>query len=218
MTLVWRYPLYLIPLEGGYVSVLDQQAGAPGPQHLAVFTEAKLVESFMQYCQIPGDPRQLGNAREFGWLLQSLRHPVTHVAFDPQPDARSLVSRWNVPVAELLAHHLVPDNSPWNYPVFVLCREHGYASIEGRSPDGSTWTAINVFSSRDKAETYSRAEGIDDTIREITDMAQARELLQSMGDRTTAVAFDPTIEDGRHAAAHCFAIKTVLDKYLVRRK
>jgi hypothetical protein len=214
MTITWQYPLYLIPLDGGYVSVVGMPADQAAAHHLAVFTTVGLAEAFMQRCQIPGTPRALRNAREFGWLLQSLRHPVTRVAFDPQPDTTTVCSRWNVAVEELLACHLVPDHSPWNYPVFVVCRQQGYASIEGLSPDGSRWTAIGLFTAREKAEAYLQASLLAGTIRELNDVRQARALLREIADSATAVALDPTINAGRHAATHCFSLRTVLEKYL----
>ena len=214
MTFAWHYPLYLIPLEGGYVSVVDAQAEEPKAHHLAVFTDDELAASFMHHCQILGTPRQLLNAREFGWLLHSLRQPVTRVAFDPQPNSITVRSRWNVAVEDLLTRHLVPDNSPWNYPVFVIRQQPGCASIEGQSSDGSQWTAIGLFTSREKAEAYLQALVAVGTICELVDVTQARALLSEMAGSATAVALDPTINDGRHSATHCFSIQTILQKYL----
>jgi hypothetical protein len=214
MTFTWQYPLYLIPLDGGYVSVVGAPTDPCTAHQLAVFTSDELAAAFMRHHQIPGTPRPLRNAREFGWLLQSLRHPVTRVAFDPQPDSTTVSSRWNVAVEELLARHLVPDNSPWNYPVFVVCRQQGYASIEGLSPDGSRWTAIGFFTGREKAEAYLQASSLVGTIRELSDVHQARALLSEIAGSATAVALDPTISEGRHSATHCFSIQTVLEKYV----
>jgi hypothetical protein len=215
MTFVWRYPLFLIPLEGGYVSVVEGPPDESATHLLAVFTTSTLAESFMNHCQIPGVPKPLLNAREFGWLLQSLRHPVTRVAFDPQPASLTVQSRWDVSVEELLTRHLVPDNSPWNYPVFVLQEPAGYASIEGQSADGSRWTAIAIFSSREKAEAYRQVAASAGTVCEIANMAEARTLLGTVTGSVSAVALDPTVCDGRYAAPHCFSLRTILDKYLV---
>lgn len=217
MTFTWRYPLYLIPLDGGYVSVVDAQADESAAHHLAVFTSDALAASFMRHCQILGSPRPLRNAHEFGWLLQSLRHPVTRVAFDPQPDSTTVCSRWSVTVENLLTRYLVPDNSPWNYPMFVVCQQQGYASIEGQSPDGSQWTAIGFFTGREKAEAYLQASPAVGTIRALSDVNEARALLAEMAGAATAVALDPTIHEGSHSATHCLSIQTVLQKYLVER-
>ena len=111
----------------------------------------------------------------------------------------------------------MPDNSPWNYPVFVVGQQHGYASIAGQSPDGSQWTAVGLFTSRERAEAYQQISSAAGTIREVADVAAARALLRELAGSATAVALDPTIDDGRHCATHCFSIETVLQKYLADR-
>jgi hypothetical protein len=168
----------------------------------------------MYHCQILGSPRSLKNAREFGWLLQSLQPPVTRVAFDPQPDSPTVESRWIVDVQELLARHLVVDYSPWNYPVFVIRQESGYASIEGQTSQGSHGAAIGIFTSREKAVAYLRASGTSGTLRELSDAIQTRTFLDEMAGVADAMALDPTVDGDTHAAQHCFSIATVLQKYL----
>jgi hypothetical protein len=215
MTFAWKYPVYLIPLDGGYVSVVEPQATEPRPHHLAVFTSEEVAAAFMHHCQIPGSARPLNNSREFGWLLQSLQQPVTRVAFDPQPDSLTVECRWDVAVQELLKRHLVADYSPWNYPVFVIRQEHGYASIEGQTSQGSHWTAIAFFTSREKSDAYVQASGTSGTLRELSDASQARTFLQEMAGVADAVALDPKVAGETHAAKHCFSIPTILQKYLV---
>ncbi|MHB0960683.1 MAG: hypothetical protein ACYC0X_31885 [Pirellulaceae bacterium] len=214
MKFTWEYPIYLIPLDGGYVSVVEPQAPEPRAHHLAVFTDQQRAGAFMDHCQILGAPRALHNAREFGWLLQSLRHPVTRVAFDPQADSLTIECRWDVDVQELLERHLVPDYSPWNYPVFVIRQDHGYASIEGKTSQGSHWTAIAVFTSGTKAEAYLQFSGTSGTLQQLSDASQARSFLEEMAGGASAVALNPTVEGDTHAARHCFSIPTVLQKYL----
>lgn len=217
MPCAWNYPVYLIPLEGGYVSVVNAQEAEPRPHHLAVFTSAESAGEFMQHCQIWAEPRALRNAREFSWLLQSLRQPVTRVAFDPRADTPAVQCRWNVTVAELLHEHLKPDNSPWNYPVYVVRQAAGYASIEGQTPEGRRWTAVGLFSSREKAADYVSASGVPGTTHELADMRRTRAFFQSLSASVTAVALDPVIDQGRHTAAHCFSLATLLNKYLTSR-
>jgi hypothetical protein len=217
MPFAWNYPVYLIPLEGGYVSVVDAEQAEPRPHHLAVFTTAETAGSFMQHCQIWAEPRALRNAREFSWLLQSLRQPVTRVAFDPRADTPSVQCRWNVGVTELLQDHLQPDSSPWNYPVYVVRQPEGYASIEGRTPQGDRWTAVGLFSSRDKAAAYVSSSGIPGTTQELVDVRRTRGFLQSLSAAVNAVALDPVIDQGTHSAAHCFSLATLLNKYLTPR-
>lgn len=216
MAFTWRYPIYLIPLEGGYVSVLNIDESEPRPQHLAVFTTSEAARDFMHHCEILAEPRALRNAREFSWLLQSLRHPVSRVSFDPRGDQQPLTCRWDVPVTELLERYLKPDNSPWNYPVFVVRQADGFASIDGRTPQGNQWTAVGLFSSRQKAAEYVASSGIPGTTVDLADLRRTREFLQSLSGAVNAVALDPVIDDGTHSASHCFPLTTLLDKYLTQ--
>jgi hypothetical protein len=216
VSISWKYPIYLIPLEGGYLSVVDTELPEPHPHHLAVFTAEDRAEEFSSQCHIMAQPRALRNTREFGWLLQSLREPVTRVAFDPRADSPSLACRWNVGVDELLRDHLRPDNSPWNYPIFVISQEQGIASIDGQTPTGQSWRALGVFTSRERAEAYIEACKTPGTVLELPDLAQTRERFISLSAEANAVAIDPIIDQGRHTAAHCFTLQTLLEKYLTR--
>ena len=65
-----EYPLFLVPLEAGYVSVVEPGSDDSQTYYLAVFTEEQRAEEFMQTCGIDGEPRPLHNAREFAWLVQ----------------------------------------------------------------------------------------------------------------------------------------------------
>ncbi len=214
MSCAWHYPIYLIPLAGGYVSVVDGEPAEPPPHHLAVFTSLEAAQAFQHHCQILGEPRALRNAREFGWLLQSLRQPVTRVAFDPRADVQPLACRWNVGVAQLLQDHLRPDNSPWNYPIYAVRQKGGLASIEGQTPQGSHWTAVGLFSSRDKAADYVTSSGVPGTLLDLADLQHTREFLRALPATVDAVALDPVIDQGVHSAAHCFSLATLLGKYL----
>jgi hypothetical protein len=158
----------------------------------------------------------LNNDREFAWLLQGLRDPVTHVAFDPVIDEGAVETRWSVPVRELVDDHLRGDFSPWNYPSFVVARPRGFASIEGQIGDGQSQKAVAVFTSREKAESYLKDTAEDGTVCELVNMEEARHFLERLEVQVAAVAIDPTVEDNRLAAKYCFRIATLLDKYLVR--
>ena len=218
MAIDWQYPIYLIPLGGGYASVCDPDAGDETPHYLAVFTAESLAVAFMVQCEILTRPRALNNAREFSWLLQSLRHPVTQVAFDPSPQGRQVDARWMVSVEDLIQRYLRVDFSPWNYPLFVIAQEDGYASIEGRSDEGQQWRAVCLFTEFQKAEDYLRLAGESGEISQLDDWQQARDLLGSLAMDSAAVALDPVADGAQRKAKYCFAIETVLTKYLVREK
>ena len=138
MSRYWEYPLYLIPHGGGYASMVDPSAEADDEptQMLVVYTESDIAVQFMSEFGMPDTPRMLFNDREFGWLLESLREPVREVAFDPSPLGDKIGARWQVAVRELLDDHLTADYSPWNYPVYAVAQETGFASIDGAGSEG----------------------------------------------------------------------------------
>ena len=93
-----EYPLYLVPLEAGYVSVVEPAPDNAQNYYLAVFTSQALAESFMEACGIEGEPRALNNGREFAWLVQSLRAPISNLAFDPEAESLQGAARWKVSI------------------------------------------------------------------------------------------------------------------------
>ncbi len=214
MTITVQYPIYLITVTGGYASVVDTDPGDQPVHLLAVFLEEEAAASFMATCNLLGTPRELGNAREFRWLLQSLRHPVTQVAFDPSPDGKEVSAKWRVAVDELLAQ-LIADRSPWNYPVFVIAQNEGFVSIDGSSSDDQPIKAVGLFTTSGKADTYLQATEESGTVLKLADMEQARSFLAALKDSTPAVALDPVVDNGQHIAKICFRIEMLLDKYLV---
>ena len=218
MSLALNYPLYLIALDGGYVSVVDADGAEPRPHYLAVFTTEEAAETFTQRCELLGAIKELRNARDFAWLLQSVRPPVTRVAFDPEPLSLTVQGRWLVDIQEMLNEHLLIDYSPWNYPAYVIRQPNGYASIHGQTSHGSQWTAVSIFTAREKADAFLTASGGPGEVEEVTSLAAARSLLESLTEVAQAVAIDPTIEEDRHNAQHCLGLQNVLDKYLVQSK
>jgi hypothetical protein len=218
MSFPLNYPLSLIALDGGYVSVVDADEADPRPHYLAVFTSEDVAETFMQRCGVLGAIKEIHSARDFAWLLQSVRPPVTRVAFDPEPLSLTVQGRWLVEIQEMLNEHLLIDYSPWNYPAYVIRQPSGYASIHGETSHGSQWMAVSVFTSREKAVAFLTASGGAGEVEEVANLAAARKLLESLKDVVQAVAIDPTIEDDRHNAQHCLGLQNVLDKYLVQTK
>ena len=218
MSIPLSYPLYLIALDGGYVSVVDAEGEEPRPQFLAVFTSEEAVQAFMQRCEILGATKELRNARDFAWLLQSVRAPVTRVSFDPEPNSTTVQGRWQVDIHEMLTEHLLIDYSPWNYPAYVIRQPIGYASIQGETSHGSQWTAVCIFTLREKADEFLTASGGQGSIEVLADLSAARSFLEGLQDGVQAVAIDPTIEGDRHNAKHCLSLPKVLDKYLVLMK
>ncbi|MDP7015399.1 MAG: hypothetical protein QGG36_06350 [Pirellulaceae bacterium] len=214
MSLTWNYPIYLLPHQGGYASIVDPDGGADPDYHLVVYTDEEIAESQMAAFGLLGDPRPLHNDREFGWLLQSLQGPVRKVSFDPKPIEQNVNARWTVEVAALLADHLHPDNSPWNYPIFAIAEGAGFASIAGPAANGGVM-ALALFTTEERVHSYMKSSSEEGTICRLENLQEAVRFLRGLRDYVEAVALDPTVEDGRHAAQYCFTIDTLLEKYLV---
>ena len=214
MAFSWGYPLFLIPHGAGFASIVD--AESESAQRLVVYTRRAAAVAFMEEHALPGTPRALHNAREFRWMLEALRDPVCEVAFDPRLEDQQTLPRWSVGVRTLLDEHLHADLSPWNYPIWVVAQESGFACIHGHSSDGRPLTAITVFTDATKAEAYLGAAGESGTLCELADLEQTRHFLNSLELRVFAVAVDPVADRQKRTARYCFDIATLLEKYLVQ--
>jgi len=183
--------------------------------HLAVFTRYDLAKAFAEHVGIEADPRPLCNAREFAWMAQSLRSPVDSLAFDPVPESKKVDARWKVSVRELIDNHLVIEYSPWNYPVFVIEQEGGFASVEGSTSRGENRRAVGVFTTTDTAQKFLEDAEETGTVQALDDVSQTRRFLESVSAEASAVALDLTVSHGQRSAKYCFSVQTLLDKYLV---
>jgi hypothetical protein len=211
--ITWNYPVYLIPHLAGFVSIAANDGS--DEQMLVVYTCEPSASEFMDDHGLPGSPRPLQNAREFGWLLDALRAPVTRVAFDPRVVDRQAHVRWEIPVKTLRDEHLAADLSPWNYPVYVVAQDTGFVCIHGQASDGRPLTAIAVFTSSERADRYLQAAGETGHLCELADMQRTRRFLDSLALEVFAVAVDPVADESTRTAKYCFDIATLLEKYLV---
>ena len=218
MSRYWEYPIYLIPHGGGYASMVDPKTEAEDKpsQMLVVYTESEVAIQFMAEFGLDDTPRMLFNDREFSWLLQSLRAPVSEVAFDPSPLGDKVDARWQVAVSELLAEYLTADYSPWNYPVYAVAQGAGFVSIDAAGSDGQPLTVLGLFTSEAKANSYLEAANEPGELCPLTNLDETRTFLTAMTDLIGAVALDPTVESDQRTAKHCFPLDTLLTKYLVR--
>lgn len=214
MAFEWEYPIAVIAHGGGYASVIESEERGGERHSLIVVTETEASLELMQRLGILGAPRIIGNAREFRWLVQSLRKPVSHVAFDIDPVEDQPNPQWSVSIEELLRNHLIADFSPWNYPIYVVAVEHGFLCIASSTSDGRELTAVTVFRSKSLAAEYIEASQPGE-ICTIKNLQEAVRFFSAVSEVVDAVALDPSIVDGQASAEHCFAIETLLDKYLV---
>ncbi|MEX1042881.1 MAG: hypothetical protein WDZ51_19765 [Pirellulaceae bacterium] len=213
----WQYPIYLIAHGGGYASIVDPGDESESPrQFLAIHTSEPLSLAFMQRFGIVGQPRKLNNDREFRWLLKSLKFPVTEVAFDPDPVEMNLNAAWVASVESIAEQHLHVDNSPWNYPVYIVDHGTGYASISGEDEAGNSMQLLNLFTTMEGAQGYLEHAQQKGEILCLPDVEQAREVVLSLKDQISAVAIDPEMVAGGGHSQYCIAVEPLLDKYLIR--
>lgn len=214
MDLAIEYPVYLIPHGGGYLSIVDPES--QDEQLLVVCSTQEEATKLIYQFEILSAPTTLSNDREFVWLLDSLNYPVIGVAFDPKPANNSINATYVKSISELLTDHLSPDRSPWNYPVFTVAEEEGFACIEGSEVDGSPLVAICVFTNSERANEYVENSKGEGTPCMLHDLSQARDFFGQIDESyAVAVAIDPVIENDKSTAKYCFSIKTLMDKYLV---
>ena len=215
MSRAWQYPVYVLPHGPGYLSIVDRRDRHQPTHLLVVHGELSAATALMARFGILGTPRPLHNDREFRWLLQSLQAPITHVAFDPTPTDEQVNARVTLTVAALLDEQLKPDKSPWNYPVYAITQDSGFASIQGRASDGRSLMAVGIFSSRDRADAYLEDSRETGRLCTLANVQEAKNFFESLGPEVHAVALDPKVEGDRRTARHCFALQTLLSKYLV---
>jgi hypothetical protein len=211
----WQYPIYLIQHGGGYASIVDSDVKGQSHQSLVVCCKEERAIRFMAACGIMGAPRQLNNDREFAWLLKSVQAPVKGVVFDPSASVEAQESALRISVQDLLDKHVAVDNSPWNYPVYVVAQDSGFVSLQGANSDAESVTAIGFFTSEQQVETYLEAAKETGETCAMKNVDEARAFLTVMASQATAVALNPIVVDGYRTAKHCFSIATLLEKYLV---
>lgn len=212
----WEYPLYLIAHGGGYTSIVDPQDTDDQPQHILTTHSSEAVAlNFMQQFAIIGEPRQLNNDREFRWFLKSLKLPVTKVAYDPDPVEFDVNAKWIAKIKTLLEDFLIVDNSPWNYPVYVIKQEDGYSSTVGNDEEGVPITLLNLFTDEEKAKKYSKTEEGAGELMTLHNMEHVREMLLGLRDTVSAVAMDPVYEENESSSQYCIGVEALLDRYLV---
>lgn len=214
----WNFPLYLLPHESGYISIIpESELGSDPPQSmaLAVFTSEEEATRFLYELEILSRPKALNNAREFAWFLQSLHDPVNQIMVDPPGRTDGRKPTYQGPIRDVLENQLVVDHSPWNYPIYVAQSETGFVSVEGPTSRGDVMKALALFTQSEKAEVYLEQANHEAELIELPTMQQARDLLVAMFSEAEAVALDPEWDEGQPKAKYCMGIHTLLKKYLV---
>lgn len=214
MSFSWQYPIYLIRHRGGYASIVAEPDSALPDCSVAVFTTRDAAGTFMETVGIYGRLVAIESAMEFSRLVGALKRPATSIAFDPASSGTNPNARWTVDAATLLRDHLPSVQAGWAFPVFVIRRDGGYASIEGSAVGRGTLVAIAVFTTRAAAEKYAEDSGESGEIRPLDDVGSFTALAEKIRPQAAAVAVDPTVSQGNRIAPLCVGLDTLIEKYL----
>jgi len=215
----WSYPIYLVRHAGGYASVALQGEGDEPRYALTVFTTEELGDKFVETVGIDGECWSLRNDREFARVLCGLSGPFAEVVFDAAPIETEINEKWRVSAQDLLENYLPLANSPWDYPVYVLrdidkTGQSGYVSIEADIPERGHLIALALFTTQDTAVAYGEAAGINGPHECIETPEQLATLLRELSETTTAVAWEPTVVEGKSVTKQCASVTVLLEKYL----
>lgn len=213
MNISWQYPLYLIPIQGGFASVSDNDSSEPD-QSLIVFSSDAAAVLFISHFNLLSAPKAIQNDRELSWLLHGLKPPVTRMLLDANPANPESKSGQLFTVKEVLST-LKPDLSPWDYPVYAIATDVGFVTIDGAAADGEFLSAIAFFTSQEKAHQYLESSGDTGETCEIKNRIDANIFLRGVSKMVGAVAIDPIVEGNKHSAKYCFSVETLLNKYLI---
>jgi hypothetical protein len=214
MSLNWDYPLFVLPLEQGLVSVVDQGEDGQRRVSVAVFTDRTKTEYFAEQVGMEAEGREIANDREFAYLLHGLRHPVTSVAFDSAPQGREINARWIVGIEQLLERHLPWAASPWGYPVYVVAEPEGVSCIEGAADARGPLKLVCVFTTSEAARQYMDDARLEGSVQPVSTPDELQALLEGLEANVTAMALDPIADNDQRSAKWCVEIATVLDKYM----
>lgn len=215
------YPLYLLHHGPGYVSLVDVESRRePQPQALALFSSYEKAASFVEQMGGLAGIKVIRNGKELQWLLTSLTEPVTESVLDPAVDRPEIAGVWRRSVAELLERWIEIDNSPWNYPVYLLKSieaESGWSLIQAGA--ASTWFSFVVLFTGEKLgrgylQDIRHEDGICELIA-VPDVGRLREHLLEIGPGIAGVAVNPTVEAGVRKCGNCLEIGRLLEHYLV---
>ena len=209
----WSYPLYLIRIGTGFASVVSDDA-EKSICSVVVFTSMDRMERFLDKAQLTGEPRELSNDREFAYFAQGLKPPISHVAFDSNPEGKQVNPRWSVEIPTLLRDHLPHSASPWDYPVYAITERKGYSCIQGQSSGQETIQAICLFTEYARAADYQTCANLHGDITTLETPSELRKLLEQLKDDASAVAIDPTADGESRQAKVCVSVETVIQRYL----
>jgi hypothetical protein len=182
---------------------------------LVVYTCEQAAIAFMDDHGLPGTPRPLANGREFRWLLDALRKPVTRVAFrsaNRRPAGASTLggAGQNAAGRASLGRSLALELSGVrDRPRHRICQHPRLCQ---------RWPAVDrhrFFTTSERACDYLRDAGETGELCELTDLRLTRRFLDRLALEIFAVAVDPVVDDAGRTAKYCFDIATLLEKYLV---
>ena len=212
--MISSYPVFVIRIGSGYATMATPESPEEKPEFaVLVFTTEALAEAFIEAVGIQdAEVRFLRSERELGRVLAVQTAEVTHIAIDSVLEDGHLQTNC-LTLYDMVKDHMPLARSPWDYPVFLLRQADGqFAAIATEKS-----LVLALFTSNQKAKEY-RARLERPSQYELTRVetpGQLHDFLKSLPEETSAVAFNPTIdEESRHSAVQCMEVAKLIEKFL----
>jgi hypothetical protein len=195
----WRfsitYPVFVLQRESGDYVGSDAAPGVrtEGGSGLGIpvfTTEARALE-FLLYTEAEDRVVSFDRVAAFRRFLRSLRDEGTLVLFDPVPGGDGVLYADHAYPAAVVLERFLPQ-IVWglSYPVYVLRRGGGFASIGGFH-GGTFVELLPVFTDSDLADRAAAAARKPTAAEPIPDAAAFARLVRALPPSARGVAFDP---------------------------
>lgn len=211
MSFLLTYPVIVIRHGGGYASLASEMPDGAQLLAVAAFSNEQTLREFVVAARLEGEIEFLPTSEDFARFVRAMRPPAAAIAFDPEVTEEGIRTRGQVDVATLLRDFLPAMGITWNYPVYAIRMESGYACIAGETPQGPM-IALALFDEEDVATAYRAAAEVEGEIESILDAPALVTFLDALDDAINAVAFDPQVTEIGHMARWCVRRAMLIDK------
>ncbi|MDO4550602.1 MAG: hypothetical protein Q4C96_05065 [Planctomycetia bacterium] len=138
MSIIKKFPIYLIRVGMGYATISTPDSSEDSPKYaVLLFSEENYAEDFLTSAELENaEVRYVRDERELARVLVPQPKPVTSVVLDAkfESDGQHL-SMTCISIQDMLTKHLLKARCPWDYPVYFLEMPDGnFAGIRAVVP------------------------------------------------------------------------------------
>ncbi|MDA7951291.1 MAG: hypothetical protein MPJ24_07355 [Pirellulaceae bacterium] len=217
----WKFPLYILPHGGGYVSLMRSQyrLATEGPKgeggnqeekedHLAVvlFDDLSLAGDFQEAAGISAPLSSLKRPEDFAEFVRGLTDKTPTVILNPQLKEGELIVEAQAKAVELLARELPSPGIRWGLPLYLLQQKEGWFSLCGTGQDGKQQQAVAAFTQKKALLSVQEELSLVGEIVSLGSLERLNTFLGEIGEEATALAFNPTVEGGRLRASYAITV------------